>query len=260
MDALTPDTLPTHDDVRRAAERIRPVATLTPLIEAPLLNEELGGRLLVKCDMLQKTGSFKFRGAYNRISMIPEAERGKGVVAFSSGNHAQGVAAAAKLLGVRAAIIMPSDAPAMKIANTRAYGAEVLLYDRFGESRDEIAARLSRERGSTLVKPFDDPGIIAGQGTIGLEIAAQVKALGVRPDAVLAACSGGGLVTGIASDSRPTWRTSRSIRSSPKASTTWRGRSRAAGTRPMRRARARSAMRLWCRRRATSPSRSPGNG
>jgi threonine dehydratase len=198
MDALTPDTLPTHDDVRRAAERIRPVATLTPLIEAPLLNEELGGRLLVKCDMLQKTGSFKFRGAYNRISMIPEAERGKGVVAFSSGNHAQGVAAAAKLLGVRAAIIMPSDAPAMKIANTRAYGAEVLLYDRFGESRDEIAARLSRERGSTLVKPFDDPGIIAGQGTIGLEIAAQVKALGVRPDAVLAACSGGGLVTGIA--------------------------------------------------------------
>jgi threonine dehydratase len=198
MDALLTDAPPTHDDVRRAAERISRVATVTPLLESPLLNEELGGRLLVKGEMLQRTGSFKFRGAYNRISMIPEAERGKGVVAFSSGNHAQGVAAAAKLLGVKAALIMPSDAPALKIANTRAYGAEVLLYDRFGESRDEIAARLSRERGSILVKPFDDPGVIAGQGTIGLEIAAQTKALGIRPDAVLAACSGGGLVTGIA--------------------------------------------------------------
>jgi threonine dehydratase len=192
------DPLPTHDDVRRAAERIKPVANVTPLLEASLLNEELGGRLLVKCEMLQKTGSFKFRGAYNRISMIPEAERKYGVVAFSSGNHAQGVAAAARLLGVKAAIVMPKDAPKLKIENTRAYGAEVLLYDRFGESRDEIAARISRERGSTLVKPFDDPGIIAGQGTIGLEIAAQAKALGIEPDAVLAGCSGGGLITGIA--------------------------------------------------------------
>jgi threonine dehydratase len=192
------DPLPTHDDVRRAAERIKPVANVTPLLEASLLNEELGGRLLVKCEMLQKTGSFKFRGAYNRISMIPEAERKYGVVAFSSGNHAQGVAAAARLLGVKAAIVMPKDAPKLKIENTRAYGAEVLLYDRFGESRDEIAARISRERGSTLVKPFDDPGIIAGQGTIGLEIAAQAKALGIAPDAVLAGCSGGGLITGIA--------------------------------------------------------------
>jgi threonine dehydratase len=190
--------LPTHDDVRRAAERIRAVATMTPLIEAPLLNEELGGRLLVKCEMLQKTGSFKFRGAYNRISMIPEAERRNGVVAFSSGNHAQGVAAAAQLLGVKAAIVMPKDAPKLKIENTRAYGAEVLLYDRFGESRDEIAARISRERGLPLVRPFDDPGIIAGQGTIGLEVAAQATALGIAPDAVLAGCSGGGLIAGIA--------------------------------------------------------------
>ncbi|MSP49044.1 MAG: threonine/serine dehydratase [Alphaproteobacteria bacterium] len=193
-----PDSLPTHDDVRHAAERIRPVATVTPLIESALLNEELGGRLLVKCEMLQKTGSFKFRGAYNRIAMIPEASRKDGVVAFSSGNHAQGVAAAARLLGVDACIIMPKDAPQTKIDNTRAYGAEVVLYDRFGESREEIGARLARERGSTLVKPYDDPGIIAGQGTIGLEIAAQSKAMGVTPDAVLTACSGGGLVTGVA--------------------------------------------------------------
>ena len=192
------DALPTYDDVRQAAERIRDVAVVTPLIESALLNAELGGRLLVKCEMLQKTGSFKFRGAYNHIAQIPDAQRGGGVVAFSSGNHAQGVAAAAKLLGVKACLIMPKDAPAMKIDNTRAYGAEVVLYDRFNDSREEIGARISRERGSTLVKPYDDPGIIAGQGTIGLEIAAQAKVLGVTPDVVLAGCSGGGLVTGVA--------------------------------------------------------------
>ncbi len=192
------DALPTHDDVRRAAERIRDVAIVTPLIESSLLNEELGGRLLVKCEMLQKTGSFKFRGAYNRIAMIPEAKRKDGVVAFSSGNHAQGVAAAAKLLGVKACLVMPKDAPETKIENTRAYGGEVVLYDRFKDSREEIGARIAAERGSTLIKPYDDPGIITGQGTIGLEIAAQATALGVRPDAVLAACSGGGLVSGIA--------------------------------------------------------------
>ena len=192
------DALPTHDDVQRAAERIRDVAIVTPLIESSLLNEELGGRLLVKCEMLQKTGSFKFRGAYNRIAMIAKAKRKDGVVAFSSGNHAQGVAAAAKLLGVKACLIMPKDAPATKIDNTRAYGGEVVLYDRFKDSREEIGARIAAERGSTLIKPYDDPGIITGQGTIGLEIAAQATALGVRPDAVLAACSGGGLVSGVA--------------------------------------------------------------
>ncbi len=192
------DALPTYDDVRCAAERIRDVAVVTPLIESQLLNEELGGRLLVKCEMLQKTGSFKFRGAYNRIAQIPEAKRKDGVVAFSSGNHAQGVAAAAKLLGVKACLIMPSDAPKLKIENSRAFGAEIILYDRFRDSREEIGARISSERGSTLVKPFDDPGIITGQGTIGLEIADQAKALGIKPDAVLAGCSGGGLVTGIA--------------------------------------------------------------
>jgi threonine dehydratase len=192
------DALPTYDDVRRAADRIRGQAVLTPLIEAPLLNEALGGRLLVKCEMLQKTGSFKFRGAYNRIAMIPDDRRKAGVVAFSSGNHAQGVAAAARLLGVPACLVMPSDAPAMKIENTRAFGGEVILYDRFRDSREEIGAKLSRERGSTLVKPYDDPGIIAGQGTIGLELVEQAKALGAVPDAVLTACSGGGLVTGVA--------------------------------------------------------------
>lgn len=192
------DALPTYDDVRRAAERIRDVAVVTPLIESQLLNEELGGRVLIKCEMLQKTGSFKFRGAYNRIAQIPDAKRKDGVVAFSSGNHAQGVAAAAKLLGVKACLIMPKDAPATKIDNTRAYGGEVVLYDRFKDSREEIGARIAAERGSTLIKPYDDPGIITGQGTIGLEIAAQATALGVRPDAVLAACSGGGLVSGVA--------------------------------------------------------------
>ena len=192
------DALPTQDDVRRAAERIRDVAIVTPLIESTLLNEVLGGRLLVKCEMLQKTGSFKFRGAYNRIAMIPEAKRKDGVVAFSSGNHAQGVAAAAKLLGVKACLVMPKDAPATKIDNTRAYGGEVVLYDRFKDSREEIGARIAAERGSTLIKPYDDPGIITGQGTIGLEIVTQAKALGVKPDAVLTACSGGGLVSGVA--------------------------------------------------------------
>ncbi|MBM3549160.1 MAG: threonine/serine dehydratase [Alphaproteobacteria bacterium] len=192
------DLLPTHDDVRRAADRLRPVAAITPLIESPLLNEELGGRLLIKCEMLQRTGSFKFRGAYNRISMIPDDKRKDGVVCFSSGNHAQGVAAAAQMLGVKAVCVMPSDAPKLKIENSRAFGAEIILYDRFRDSREEIGDRISRERGSTLVKPFDDPGIITGQGTIGLEIADQAKALGVKPDAVLAGCSGGGLITGIA--------------------------------------------------------------
>jgi threonine dehydratase len=190
--------LPIYEDVRRAAGRLAGHAAVTPLIESPLLNETLGGRLLVKCEMLQKTGSFKFRGAFNAISMIPAAKRKDGVVAFSSGNHAQGVAAAARMLGAPAWMIMPADAPAMKIANTRAYGAEVILYDRFGESREEIGERISRERNATLVKPYDDPGIIAGQGTIGLELVEQATALGVVPDAVLMGCSGGGLASGVA--------------------------------------------------------------
>ena len=147
--------LPTVADVEDAARRLRGVARLTPLLENPLLNERLGGRLLVKAEPLQLTGSFKFRGAYNRISRLSVEERQRGVVAFSSGNHAQGTAYAAKICNAPAVIIMPADAPAIKIANTRAYGAEVVLYDRYKESREEIGNRYARDRGMTLVPPFD---------------------------------------------------------------------------------------------------------
>ena len=194
MASLANSTPPRFDDVLAAAGRIKGHAVRTPLLEAPLLNAKLGGRLLVKPEMLQKTGSFKFRGAFNRISMIPEAQRKAGVVAYSSGNHAQGVACAAAMLGLPAVIVMPADAPAIKIANTRAYGAEVVTYDRFGENREEIGARIAAERGATIVRPYDDAGVIAGQGTIGLEIAEQAAEL----DAVLVCCGGGGLVSGTA--------------------------------------------------------------
>ena len=198
MASLTNSTPPRFDDVLAAAGRITGHAVRTPLLEAPLLNAKLGGRLLVKPEMLQKTGSFKFRGAFNRISMIPEAQRKAGVVAYSSGNHAQGVACAAAMLGLPAVIVMPADAPAIKIANTRAYGAEVVTYDRFGENREEIGARIAAERGATIVRPYDDAGVIAGQGTIGLEIAEQAAELGAMLDAVLVCCGGGGLVSGTA--------------------------------------------------------------
>jgi threonine dehydratase len=190
--------LPTVKDVEAAAVRLKGKAVLTPLLESPLLNARLGGRLLVKAEMLQRTGSFKFRGAFNRISLIPQADRARGVIAFSSGNHAQGVAAAAKAFGIAATIIMPSDAPAVKVRNTRALGAEVIFYDRWTESREAIGARLAEETGATLVRPYDDPGIIAGQGTIGLEIAAQAEAAGARLDACVVCCGGGGLVAGTA--------------------------------------------------------------
>ncbi len=185
-------------DIEAAAARIAPVALRTPLLENPLLNERLGFRLLVKAECLQRTGSFKIRGAYNRIVQLDAAERRRGVVAFSSGNHAQGVAYAAKVLGAPAVIVMPADAPALKITNTKAYGAEVVLYDRYTENREAIGAKLAAERGLILVPPFDDPHIIAGQGTVGLEIAAQCAELGVAPDAVLINCGGGGLSAGTA--------------------------------------------------------------
>ena len=191
-------TLPTFADVEAAAGRLAGQAVVTPLLESPLLNDRLGGRLLVKAEVLQRTGSFKFRGAFNRISLIPEAERARGVVAFSSGNHAQGVAAAARLLGIPATIVMPSDAPAIKVGNTRDWGARVVLYDRWKEDREAIGARISAETGATLVRPYDDPYIMAGQGTIGLELADQSKAAGAQLDAVLAPCGGGGMISGIA--------------------------------------------------------------
>jgi len=189
---------PSFADVAAAAERLRGRAVVTPLLESPLLNARLGGRLLVKAEPLQRTGSFKFRGAYNNISQIPEARRKRGVVAYSSGNHAQGVAAAARLLGAPALIVMPSDASKVKVDNTRAWGAEVRLYDPVGETREAVAERLAEERDATIVPPFDHPWTIAGQGTLGIELARQAEDLDARLDAVLAPCGGGGLIAGTA--------------------------------------------------------------
>ena len=190
--------LPGFDDVRAAAARIAGHARRTPLLVGTPLDAITGGRILLKLETLQHTGSFKFRGAYNRLAQLDPAQRAAGVVAFSSGNHAQGVAAAARLLGVPATIVMPADAPRVKMQNTLALGAEVVTYDRLRESREEIAARLATERGAVLVPSFDDPDIIAGQGTVGLEIADQAADLGIRIDDVVVCTSGGGLVAGIA--------------------------------------------------------------
>ncbi|MCW5750156.1 MAG: threonine/serine dehydratase [Alphaproteobacteria bacterium] len=189
--------LPGISQIEAAAGRIAGVAVQTPLLESPLLNRRLGGRIFIKPEMLQRTGSFKFRGAYNRISQLSADERRRGVVAFSSGNHAQGVAHAAELLGVPAVIVMPKDAPAIKVANTRSYGAEVVLYDREKEDREAIGRAIAEERGSILVPPYDDPHIIAGQGTVGLEIAQQMQSLGLVPDQVATGASGGGLIAGV---------------------------------------------------------------
>jgi threonine dehydratase len=192
------DELPIFADVERAAERIAGLAVRTPLIENARLNEQTGARVFLKPELLQRTGSFKFRGACNRLSLIPEAQRQNGVVAFSSGNHAQGVAAAAAHFGMPAMIVMPADAPKAKLEGTRSYGAEVVTYDRLREDREAIAAKLCSDRGATLVRPFDDPFIVAGQGTVGLEIAQDLKQRGLSADVVLVPCGGGGLVTGIA--------------------------------------------------------------
>jgi threonine dehydratase len=188
---------PTAADVEAAAARLAGVAVRTPLINAPVLDAAVGARVFLKAETLQRTGSFKFRGAYNRISQIPEDRRAGGVVAYSSGNHAQGVAAAAKLLGMRAAIVMPKDAPKAKRERTAALGAEVVLYDRLTEDRAAIAKKIAAERGATLVPPYDDPMIIAGQGTIGREIVEDLAALGWLPDIVVIGASGGGLAAGI---------------------------------------------------------------
>lgn len=190
--------LPTAGDVRSAAARLAGVARETPLLAGTLLDELTGGRILLKLEPLQHTGSFKVRGAYNRLVQLSPAERAAGVVAFSSGNHAQGVAWAARRLGIAAAIVMPTDAPRAKIGNTRALGAEVVLYDRERESREDIASRMASERGATLVPSYDDPHIIAGQGTVGLELMTQAAAAGNLPDDVVVCCSGGGLVSGCA--------------------------------------------------------------
>ncbi|MBV8816118.1 MAG: threonine/serine dehydratase [Verrucomicrobia bacterium] len=188
----------TASDVRSAADLLRERAVRTPLLEYLPLNEVAGGRVLVKYEGAQHTGSFKFRGAYNRLARIPKKARQPGVVAWSSGNHAQGVAAAAKLLGIPATIVMPADAPVIKLRNTRELGGEVVLYDRLKESREEIATKLANARGATLVPSFDDPYIIAGQGTIGLEIIDQAMEAQASVTRVLVCCGGGGLIAGIA--------------------------------------------------------------
>lgn len=185
-------------DIDAAAQVLAPYAVRTPLLSSPALDERVGARVLLKPEMLQRTGSFKFRGAFNKISSIPMSEREGGVVAFSSGNHAQGVAAAARLLNMQATIVMPADAPLSKRERTKGYGAEVVLYDRDREDREAIARAIAAKRGATLVPPYDDSKIIAGQGTIGLEIANDLTALGINPDIVVAPASGGGLIAGIA--------------------------------------------------------------
>ncbi|WP_421915215.1 threonine/serine dehydratase [Mesorhizobium sp.] len=189
-------TLPGIADIRHAEARLSGLIVETPLIESPELNKRFGARILFKPETLQRTGSFKFRGAYNKLSSLSEEERSHGVVAFSSGNHAQGVAASAAMFGVKAVIAMPADAPAMKIGNVRKMGAEVVPFDRFRDDRMTVV-RPYMEKGMILVPPFDDPAIIAGQGTIGLELMRQAKTFGVDVDAVIVPCGGGGLTSGI---------------------------------------------------------------
>ena len=192
-------------DVEAAAGRLAGVALETPLIESPALNARLGARVLIKPETLQRVGAFKFRGAYNRLVQLDASQRKVGVVAFSSGNHAQGVALAAKLLGIPALIVMPSDAPKVKIAATLGYGAQVRRYDRLTESREAIAAAVAAERGAIVVPAFDDPHIIAGQGTVGLELARQAAALGASLDVALAPVSGGGLLAGVSLALKAAW-------------------------------------------------------
>lgn len=189
--------LPTFNDVERAAAQLEGVGVRTPLLNNAALDAAVGGRVFVKPEVLQRTGSFKFRGAYNCLSQIAEADRAAGVVAWSSGNHAQGVAAAAVLFDMPARIVMPSDAPAIKLARTRGFGAEIIFYDRLHDDREAIGRALAAEHGAVIVPPYDDPLVIAGQGTVGLEIAQDAAHLGMALDAVLAPAGGGGLIAGI---------------------------------------------------------------
>ena len=201
-----PTTEPTIDDIRAAAKRISAAVAPTPLLTSPDLDERVGARILIKPECLQPTGSFKIRGVTNFIAQLDPAARSAGIVAYSSGNHAQAVAFSARRAGIDATIVMPADAPPIKLANTKAYGAKVVTYDRYNESREEIGAALAHERGATLLPPYDHPWTIAGQGTAGLELMAQAKAIGAEIDAVLICCGGGGLTAGMAmaiKDTRP---------------------------------------------------------
>ena len=201
MDTASPWHLqsPAIAEIEAAAGRIRGVLVETPLLESERLNAKLGGRLLIKAEGLQRTGSFKARGAWNRLSQLSPEERERGVGAFSSGNHGQAVAWAGQRLGIGTVVVaMPADAPARKIERTRAWGAEVQLFDRATEDREALGRRLVAERGLVLVPPYDDRNVIAGAGTLGLEVAHQATAMGARPDALLVCCAGGGLAAGCA--------------------------------------------------------------
>jgi threonine dehydratase len=193
-----PAQLPTAADVDAAARRLDGVALRTPLLSSAALDAMTGGRVFLKAETLQHTGSFKFRGAYNKLAAIPPDRRSGGVVAYSSGNHAQGVAAAARLLGMPCVIVMPGDAPRAKRERTAVLGAEIVLYDRVRDDREAIAEAIAARRGATLVPPYDDALIIAGQGTAGREIVEDLSALGLKPDVVVVTASGGGLTAGIA--------------------------------------------------------------
>jgi threo-3-hydroxy-L-aspartate ammonia-lyase len=213
-------------DIRAAAARLDGIAHRTPVIRSRTLDREIGAKAFLKAEALQRTGSFKFRGAYNKIASLPESERARGVIAFSSGNHAQAVALAASLLGARATIVMPEDAPPLKLAATRGYGAEVVTYDRYGADREAIALRLAEDRGLTLVPPFEDPLVIAGQGTAALELLEQAGPV----DVLLAPVSGGGLIAGCAVAVKAVHPATRVIGVEPEAGDDYR-RSLAAGER-----------------------------
>lgn len=196
--AATVPAGPSLRDIQDAALRMAGRAVRTPLLESPHLNHAIGGRLLIKAEPLQRTGSFKFRGAFNRIACIPPERIQAGVVAYSSGNHGQAVAAVARMYSIPATIIMPADAPAMKRRATESWGAKIVAYDRTREDREAIGAAIAAETGATIVPPYDDPLVIAGQGTVGLELADQAKSARMTPDAVLVCCGGGGLIAGVA--------------------------------------------------------------
>lgn len=186
----------TYQAIRQAYERINHLVVKTPLLTSDRLNDHLGFRLFVKAEPLQRIGAFKFRGACNALLSLPETE--KNIIAFSSGNHAQAIALVSRLTGRHATIIMPEDAPKAKIEATRSYGAEVILYNRYTESREDLGDRLKKERNAILVKPYDDEAVICGQGTIGIEIADQIKEQNIMPERVYCCAGGGGLVSGLA--------------------------------------------------------------
>ena len=189
--------LPTTQDIRDAAARIAGAVKKTPLLSCPELDKLTGGQIVLKAECLQDTGSFKLRGATNKLTRLSASERTAGVVAWSTGNHAQGVAAAAKRLGVSAKIVMPADAPQTKIAGTKALGAEVVFYDRATEDREKIGRHIAKTEGRVIVPPYDDPDIISGHGTVGLELAVQAITLGLSLEDVLVPVSGGGLIAGV---------------------------------------------------------------